>query len=510
MESDNPSESFSKLRSWMFPIYRNELKKVIPLGIMMVLISFNFWILHISKDTLVISAKHSGAEIINFLKLPIFIFSIFFVMFYAWISNRLRQKTIFFTIVSFFLVFFLVFNFLIYPNKESLNLFTPDEVFSLKLRYPWFKWMFPVIGYWGYSLFYIFSELWGALVLSLLFWQFANHITTVEQSRRFYMLLGMFNGVGTILSGIFVTFYESSFRETVDAYGAKLNDLLILFAFFCFLILGIYYWIHRSINIPSQLATKAKSKQNKNKIRLSFVESFKYILKSKYVGYIALISISYNISINFVEVTWKSQVRELYHDPLAIEHYFSQVTVYIGLLVFIIGFFGAGFVRRFSWRLSALITPIVMTLTGILFFIFTLSKAHLSWMLDFLQMTPMALAVWVGQMHNLASRSCKYSFFAATKEMAFIPLDAELKVKGKAAVDILSGRLGKFGGSLVQSLLLSVPCFATQISIAPYLLIFLIIIFLVWVASINLLNKEFLRVAYGGPTSKDETDEDAA
>ncbi len=91
--------------------------------------------------------------------------------------------------------------------------------------------------------------------------------------------------------------------------------------------------------------------------------------------------------------------------------------------------------------------------------------------------------------------------------MAFIPLDAELKVKGKAAVDILSGRLGKFGGSLVQSLLLSIPCFATQIAIAPYLLVFLLIIFIVWISSINLLNKEFLRVAYGGPTSEDETHE---
>lgn len=152
------------------------------------------------------------------------------------------------------------------------------------------------------------------------------------------MLLGMFNGVGTIFSGFFVTFYESSIENTVDAYGAKLNDLLLLFSLFCILILGIYYWIHKHVRVPVQLAVKTQSKKNKNKIRLSFVESFKYILKSRYVGYIALISISYNISINFVEVTWKSQVRELYQDPLAIEHYFSQVTVYIGILVFFIGF----------------------------------------------------------------------------------------------------------------------------------------------------------------------------
>ena len=289
----------------------------------------------------------------------------------------------------------------------------------------------------------------------------------------------------------------------MDAYGAKLHDLLSIFSILCIVILATYYWINKNVNVPVQIATP-RTKNKKNKVKLSFVESFKYILKSRYVGYIALISVSYNISINFVEVTWKSQVRELYQSPLAIEHYFSQVTVYIGFLVFIIGFFGAGFVRRFSWRLSALITPIVMTLAGFLFFAFTLGKEHMTWLMDFFKVAPIALAVWIGQAHNLASRSCKYSFFAATKEMAFIPLDAELKVKGKAAVDILSGRLGKFGGSLIQSVLLSIPCFSTQLSIAPYLLILLLIVFFVWISSINSLNKEFLRVAYGGPAAKDE------
>jgi AAA family ATP:ADP antiporter len=506
MDINAPRDSFSTLRSWMFPVYRNELKKVLPLGLMMVLISFNFWLLHISKDTLVISAEHSGAEIINFLKIPIFVVSIFLVMIFTWISNRLQQKTIFFIIVSVFLAFFLFFNYIIYPNKDAFHLMSPDQISSLKIEYPWFKWVFPVIGYWSYSLFYIMSELWGVFVLSLLFWQFANQITTVEQSRRFYMLLGMFNGIGTIFSGFFITNYEAKTDiYLTDAYGSKLHNLLLIFCISCALILVIYYWTHKLIVKSSDVYRFTGSKNQKNKIKLSFVESFKYILKSRYVGYIAIISIAYNISINFVEVTWKSQVKELYQSSLAIEYYFSKITICMGFLIFFTGFFGAGFVRRFSWRCSSLVTPIAMAITSILFFMVTLWQDSLGWLAGLIGMTPIALSVYVGQIHNLASRTCKYSFFAATKEMAFIPLDAELKVKGKAAVDILSGRVGKFGGSVAQSMLLSVPCLATQFAIAPYLLGLVTIVFFIWVLSINLLNKEFLKVAYGSHAAEPES-----
>ena len=60
------------------------------------------------------------------------------------------------------------------------------------------------------------------------------------------------------------------------------------------------------------------------------------------------------------------------------------------------------------------------------------------------------LAVVFGTAQNIMSKSAKYSLFDPTKEMAYIPLDQESKVKGKAAIDVVGARLGKSGGSLVQ------------------------------------------------------------
>lgn len=507
MSTNTNSTEFSKLRSLFFPIYSHEIKKIVPMGLMMILITFNFWIGHNSKDIIIISAPESGAEAINFLKVGVFICSLIFVMGYTWMANAMTQRTIFYTILSFFAVFVLVFAYFIYPNQDTFHL-SVAEVSALKIAHPHIKWLFPVVGYWGFSLFYIFSEMWSGVVINLLFWQFANQITTVEQSKRFYMLYSMFNGLGTILSGLFVSSYATEKKqmasEAMDmvAYGETLQEMMLCFAISCLLIMFTFKWINdNAVEENFRYHPEAEDSKQKPKVKLSFFQSFKYILTSKYIGLIAVIGISYNICINLVEVTWKSQVKELYHGPLAMQGFFGNVTIKMGIITVLISLVGSHFLRRISWRRSALVTPAVIFVTGLFFFGLTVFDDTLSPMAISVGLTPLLMSVMVGKWNNLLSKSCKYSFFNVTREMAYIPLDPELKVKGKAAVDVLSGRVGKLGGSAIQGALLFITT-GSQLSIAPYIAIILMIVLAVWVWSIYSLNNKFLTLAYGKKEDK--------
>ena len=148
-----------------------------------------------------------------------------------------------------------------------------------------------------------------------------------------------------------------------------------------------------------------------------------------------------------------------------------------------------GIVRRFGWFTGAVLTPIILLITGVLFYIFVIFRESLDWLTLAMGATPVFMAVMIGAAQNILSKGTKYSLFDPTKEMSYIPLDQELKVKGKAAVDVIGGRLGKSGGAVIQQfLLVATSATATQITIAPYTCTIMIIVIGAWIFAASRLS----------------------
>ena len=104
-------------------------------------------------------------------------------------------------------------------------------------------------------------------------------------------------------------------------------------------------------------------------------------------------------------------------------------------------------------------------------------------------LTPLALGVLFGTLQNTITRSSKYTLFDATKEIAFIPLSPESKLKGKAAIDGIGSRIGKSGGSFVYQGLFMI--FGTITMSTPFVGIFLSLVIFGWIAAAKSLGKQF-------------------
>ena len=79
----------------------------------------------------------------------------------------------------------------------------------------------------------------------------------------------------------------------------------------------------------------------------------------------------------------------------------------------------------------------------------------------------LVLTVFFGSLQEVFSRALKYTIFDDTKEMAYIPLSAEQKLKGKSIIDGIGSRLGKSGSSLTMQILLIF--FTTPMGTSPYI-----------------------------------------
>ncbi|KAF8393282.1 hypothetical protein HHK36_021523 [Tetracentron sinense] len=462
------------------------LKKIIPLGLMFFCILFNYTILRDTKDVLVVTAKGSSAEIIPFLKtwvnLPM---AIGFMLLYTKLSNVLSKQALFYTVMVPFIAFFGAFGFVLYPLS---NVFHPTALADKLLAAlgPSFLGPVAILRIWSFCLFYVMAELWGSVVVSVLFWGFANQITTVDEAKKFYPLFGLGANVALIFSGRTVKYFSNlrnNLGPGVDGWAISLKGMMSIVVLMGLTICGIYWWVNTFVPLPSRAAKK------KNKPNMSTMESLKFLVSSRYVRDLATLVVAYGISINLVEVTWKSKLKAQFPSPNEYSSFMGDFSTATGIATFIMMLLSQWIFNKYGWGVAAKITPTVLLVTGIGFFSLILFGGPLAPIIGNLGITPLLAAVYLGALQNIFSKSAKYSLFDPCKEMAYIPLDEDTKVKGKAAIDVVCNPLGKSGGALIQQFM--ILTFGSLANSTPYLGGILLVIVFAWLAAARSLDSQF-------------------
>lgn len=488
-------KEFGILRSLLWPIHRSEVKKVVSMLILLFLLCISYNVLRNLKDTIVLTAKHSGADVIPFLKvwgiLPGAIAA-------TWVYTRLcrffSKESVFYIIVSGFLSYFLLFTFVIHPNSEALHLDTLGDWLTQHMPVG-FKGMIAMVRNWTFSLFYIISELWAVVVLAILYWGFTNDITKVSQAKRTYGILNIGSNVAPILGGgigiLCASFFSSS---TNNSWEHTLSNTTITLTVLGTASMLLFYWINRKVVTEKDKHSHHEGVPSKEKMRLSIRESIRYISKSKYLLCLAFIVLGYNISINITDVLWKEQLSRFFTDSNEMLIHMNMITVGTGIVATLCGCLFSLMVSRLGWTFVAILTPLVMTVLAIGFFIFLFCGDTLSGItVALFGTTPFALTVYFGSLQNCLSKAGKYSVFDASKELAFLPLDSDSKLKGKAAIDGLGSGIGKSGASLTyQGLMLLLGGLSAS---TPYVSAILIVVFVTWIVSVVKLGGLFKKAA---------------
>ncbi|MDP2193283.1 MAG: Npt1/Npt2 family nucleotide transporter [Alphaproteobacteria bacterium] len=502
--ADTKAPEFTGWRATLWPIHSYEMKKFIPLAIIMFAFLFNYTVLRDTKDTLVVSAAGAGA--ITFLKsYCVTPMAVLFVMIYAKLTNTLNREQVFYATIIPFLIFFGLFGFVMYPNIDILHP-SAESVAAMHAAAPALSGFIDIYAYWVFSLFYIMSEIWGSAMIALVFWQFANHVVRLGESKRFYGLFAVVGNAALLLSGETVDFCSAGITnwvpEGVNPWQFSLNLLMGAVLLMGFVGVYTYRWMHTNVlNDKLYFDPDEVKEPKKKKEKLGLVESFKMIIKSKELLLIATLIMAYGVTINLVEVQWKHQlslytkqvigdvpgakdlVQQLYNS------YMGKFSKANGLFAIVFGLFvSSRILRNTSWWFSAVLTPFTILIAGGAFFLFVISQGLMAPVIAMFDTTAAASAALLGFIIIVVAKSVKYTLFDPTKEMAYIPLTEEEKTKGKAAVDVIGGRAGKAGGAMVQSWLLI--AFATKdvVAIAPIAFGTFVVIAIAWIYAVQALS----------------------
>lgn len=261
----------------------------------------------------------------------------------------------------------------------------------------------------------------------------------------------------------------------------------------------VYRWMHQNVLNDKLYFDPAESTApKKKKAKPGLWESLKIIVKSPELGLIALLIMAYGVTINLVEVQWKNQLGIFCSGDKGLFNYYMGMlstatgifTIFFGLVI------GSSILRKVSWAKAAMITPLVILVAGGAFFCLILTEGIMEPVLQFFGTHAITAAVFIGLGIVVISKSIKYTLFDPTKEMAYIPLDDELKTKGKAAVDVIGGRAGKAGGAAVQNWLLLAFMTKDVVAIAPIASGTFIAICLAWLFAVKALSVKVKAAAH--------------
>ncbi len=488
------TQKLTPFQTFFWPVFPHEKKLALYLSSILFLIGGANALIYPFYISFLITSPHSGAEVLGFLRimgtLPV---SILFIMGYSWLYNKFNKLEIVGVAYCISTIFYIVYSFFIFPHMKILNV-SPETIAQHMSEYPRIKWLFPIFGNWTISIFYVITDVWLSISISQFFWQTANHLTKTDQACRLYPVFIIFLGLGGIIFALLLDeliSYASifNFHTTTDKLIFILQIVSVVNIVLSFAIVIAF---KKTFAHFSSIIQKVKEKTTPISPPSVF-EGFRYLIHSKYIFFIFLTLLSSNIIYQLINFLWKSELKTYATMALFYNEFLTNYALWNGIGIVIFAFGTKNFINKWGWFPVAFMTPIISLITALPFFILYYVH-HLYGEYKFLfNINPHHLLAIIGAAQSIlmtASFSCLYS---PIKEMAYIPLDADMKVKGKVAADVLGNSCGKAGSGIIQEGLLSWSG-GLDLTIIPYLMWLILGFFGTWFYATYALGKKYFKL----------------
>jgi len=360
--------------SWythLLPIYPSEMPKFLCLSFMMFWIVFIFTMTRDTKDALVIT--NCGAEAIAFLKVyGVVPAAALFMVAYAQLANVFSTRALFYITVTPFIAFYCLFAFVLYPLRHVLHPMSipvPSGGLSFAvnlLRYWTFSLYYIVSELWGSAgiplLFWSCANdvirieqvtyctdesCRGELLPSSIVPPPFDCLAIYTQAKRIYPWISMIGNLGPILSGITMSVVSKHVAAHISNDEAAFEVSLKVLTGAMMVaggIVGCLHWLTYVLNeregstVASSVSStkssgsgsKGKSaavasavakvdgkdkemkRGDKKKKKMSFLESIQVLAADPYLSQVAVMVLSYGLTMEFTEIIWKASVKKAF------------------------------------------------------------------------------------------------------------------------------------------------------------------------------------------------------
>lgn len=142
-------------------------------------------------------------------------------MIYGQMVERLHPNAVFYAAVLPLLAFYMLFAAVLYP---AANLLHPHGMYSSMAQHVplGLHGLLKVIEHWTFSLFFCIAELWGSVVISVLFWSLANEVCSVKEAKTIYPLMGISANFALVVAGNYMKLVNTRFTQVLMALTTTL------------------------------------------------------------------------------------------------------------------------------------------------------------------------------------------------------------------------------------------------------------------------------------------------